>query len=103
MLYKDICYLGDIKQITNEYGDIEDTITYGDYKFTNVKSIGYREFYEAQVTGYKPEIKLELSSFDYDMQGYVKYNGIEYKVIRTYQNGLDRIELILERGINGST
>ena len=104
MFFKDICYLGDIKDKTNSLGDAGEEVVYSEkHVFCNQKSIGYREFYEAQATGFKPEIMLEMSSFSYAMQKYVKYNNVEYKVVRTYTKGLDKIELTLERGINGST
>ena len=100
-LYKDICYLGNMKEFKNKGGDVvKDILYYDTHEFVNVKSIGYREFYEAHASGYKPEIMLEMSSFSYNMQEYILFNNVVYKVIRTYQKGLDKIELTLQREVN---
>lgn len=101
MLYKDICYLGSMREETNDYGDVVKDIFYSnDHQFINVKSVGYREFYEAQAKGFKPELVLEMSSCSYNLEEYVLYNDVVYKVIRTYQKGLDKIELTLQRDVN---
>lgn len=100
-MHKDICYLGNAEETQNEYGDVVYSILYSSqYQFVNVKSVGYREFYEAHSTGFKPDIVIEMNVFSYTGQKYVKYNDTEYRVIRTYQKGTDKIELILERGVN---
>lgn len=64
--------------------------------FCEEKSIGMSEFYQANSSGFKPEIKLIIPLIDYDKQKYVKYNDIEYRVIRTYiVPNSDDIELVL--------
>lgn len=99
--YKDICYLGDIREIENSYGDVVETVVYSsNHVFCNIKSVGYREFYEASAQGMKPEIILEMYSIEYNMQEYVLYNNVAYKVIRTYNKGVDKIEITLQRGVN---
>lgn len=104
MLYKDICYLGEMQETTNDYGDVVVEIVYSlQHVFTNTKSVGQKEFYEAQATGFKPELKLEMSVHDYNNQRFVKCNNVEYSVVRTYQKGLDIIEVTLERGVNNAS
>lgn len=90
-----------MQEIKNQYGDVEKKIIYYEqHEFVNVKSVGYREFYEAQANGFKPEIILEMSSFSYNMQEYILFNDVVYKVIKTYQKGLDSIEITLQREVN---
>lgn len=62
--------------------------------FCNVKSIGQSEFYQAQVAGLKPEIKIELKLVDLDGVTHFKLNNVLYKILRTYKLE-DKIELTL--------
>lgn len=57
--------------------------------FCEVRSIGQAEFYQAQSTGFRPEVKFVLADYyDYDNQQDVLYEGRRYNVVRTYRNGL---------------
>lgn len=74
-------------------------------------SIGQSEFYNANVSGLKPELKIIIKVFEYNGEKDVLYEGTEYKVIRTYHKGeedparrikqlrFDEIELTCERVI----
>lgn len=56
--------------------------------YAEVKSVGIKEFYQAQTQGMKPEIIFELADYyDYDGQQKIIYEGIIYKVLRTYRKG----------------
>ncbi len=50
-----------------------------------VKDIGSTEFYNAQVSNLKPEIKFIVHSIEYQGEIEVKFEGTNYKVMRTYQ------------------
>lgn len=53
-----------------------------------LRSVGHVEFYEAQATDYKPELKFVLADyFDYNNETLVKYGADLYRVIRTYRVG----------------
>lgn len=88
---------------TNDCGDIQIEITEREI-FAEEKSIGYSEFYQAQVAGMKAEIKFELSDYlEYEgetMLKYQPYNGTEeeYSVIRTYRQG-NKLEIICRKGV----
>lgn len=84
----------------NEIGDITELKTYTEI-FGKEKSIKQSEFYQAQASGFKPELKFEINSFEYNDEKYVRYNNKEYRVIRTYKVSLDKIEITLEGDING--
>lgn len=76
-----------------------------------VDSIGQSEFYNANVSGLKPELKIIIKVFEYNGEKDVLYEGTEYKVIRTYHKGeedpakrikqlkFDEIELTCEKVI----
>ena len=66
--------------------------------FCTIKSATYKEHYEALANGLNPSIVFVLTT-DADYHGERKccYEGLEYKIIRTYLNAADGIELTAER------
>lgn len=61
------------------------------------RSIGMKEFYSANSTDFRPELKLVLADYlDYDDETLVDYNGQRYRILRTYRAGQE-LELTLER------
>lgn len=89
---------------TNEFGDVIRTETEREV-FVEVKSISQSEFYQAQASGMKPEIKFVMSDYlDYEGEKLLRYRpyaGVEetYTIIRTYQNGIT-LELTAKRGVD---
>jgi len=73
--------------------------------FAEVKSISQTEFYQADATGLKPEIKFVIADFlDYAGEKIVRFTpfgGIEetYTVLRTYRNNYE-LEIVCKRGID---
>lgn len=74
----------------------------GDWKETNrqvfcgIRSIGQSEFYQANATTYRPELKIVLADYlEYDGENIVEYNGQRFRVVRTYRTGLE-LEIVLE-------
>lgn len=68
-------------------------------RFASLKSISQTEFYQAQTSGYKPEIKFELADYlDYAGESHVVYEGFIYKVLRTFVVGR-KIEIICYGGV----
>lgn len=97
-MWDNIAYLGTIKEIDNGYGDLVENVVYVEQPiFLNKKSVSYSEFYQAQAKGYKPELIIEVNLLDYNLEEYVLYENVEYKVIKTYQKKEDTIEITLER------
>ena len=69
-------------------------------RFAKLKSVSQSEFYQAQTVGIKPEIKMELADyFDYAGQEEVVYDGVLYKVLRTYRTTSNSMELTLYGGV----
>jgi hypothetical protein len=65
--------------------------------FCGVRSIGMKEFYSANSTDFRPELKLILADYlDYDDETLVDFNGVRYRILRTYRVGQE-LELTLER------
>ena len=62
--------------------------------FCNIKSVGQNEFYQAEVAGLKPEIKIETKLIDLSNVGHVKIKDKLYKILRTYRQE-DIIEIVL--------
>ena len=61
------------------------------------KSVGRNEFYNAAVTGLKPEIILVVHGYEYNGEQVVKFEGVRYRVIRTYANDFEEMELTCEK------
>lgn len=70
--------------------------------FCNEIGVKRTEFYQAQAAGYKPELCVELMACDYSGEGYFRYSGRLYKVIRTYPAKGERIELTCTALVNQS-
>lgn len=82
--------------------------SYGDDVYTEIKtsvyaecrSISQSEFYQAQTAGFKPEIKFVLTtSRDYNGQKEIIFNGVRYKVLKTYIPPNDSIEITCYGGV----
>lgn len=93
-MYNDCIELLAAVNDTDEYGDTVEKVT-ARTVFAEAKSIGYKEKYEALGIGLNPEFKFVLADY-YDYQGeeLIRYNGTEYRVIRTYRTGT-AIELVV--------
>lgn len=63
-----------------------------------VKSVSQNEAYQARATGLNPEYRLVLShSFEYQGEPRCIFRNIPYRIIRTYTNESDGIELTVQR------
>lgn len=88
----------------DEYGDPV-TLTKERTVFVDVRSIGMNEFYQAEATGLKPEIKFVLAdALDYNGEQQLRFTpfgGVSerYRVLRTYQSGT-QLEITAYREVN---
>lgn len=65
--------------------------------FAELRSVGQSEFYQAQTTNYRPEIKFVLADYlDYEGEAVAIFDGQVYRIVRTYRSGL-ALELTAER------
>ncbi|WP_434794422.1 hypothetical protein TPDSL_14010 [Terrisporobacter petrolearius] len=91
----DILELISFSNTVNERGNIIKSKQYNSV-FANKKSISQSEFYEAEKLGFKPSFRFEMYSSEYNDELFARYEGTEYKVLKTYKNSIDKIELTLE-------
>lgn len=98
MYFKDVGYL--CKKIPGKVDKLHRPVVEFEKEkvFCNIKSIGQSEFYQAQVAGLKPEIKVEVRS--YNGADHFELNDKLYKILRTYTKGGDVIELTLTSLLN---
>lgn len=65
--------------------------------FCELRSIGMREFYEANAKDFHPEAKFILADYlDYDGETLCQHNGTLYRILRTYRIGM-ALEITVER------
>lgn len=64
-----------------------------------VQSISQGEFYNAAVTGLKPEKKFIIHPAEYHDEQDVEHEDKEYTVLRTYEADTERLELTVVRKI----
>ena len=68
--------------------------------FCGARSIGQKEFYQAQAVGLQPEVKFFLADYlDYDDEPVVEHDGQRYRVLRTYRSGQE-LEITCYREVN---
>lgn len=84
---------------TDDYGDAVITEQRRTV-FCELRSIGQKEFYQAQAVGLQPEVRFVLADYlDYMNESLVEYTGQRYRVLRTYRTG-QQIELTCYREVN---
>lgn len=96
------CILGKKIESEDAAGNLTSSIDWSkDLTFCEFQSISYKEFYQAQATGFKPEMNLKVSSWDYSNEEYIRYEDEDYTIIKTYQirDNPDEILLTCARGI----
>ena len=100
-MYNEIIYF--MEKVTTEEKD-----EYGDPKYewkrskvpAKQKSISQTEFYAAQTSDKKPEIKFEMADYmDYNRQQYLVHEGILYKILRTYRAEDNHLEITCYGGV----
>lgn len=65
--------------------------------FCELRSVGRSEFYQANATGYKPELVFILADYlDYNDETLVDHDGKRYRVIRAYRKDQE-LELVVTR------
>ena len=96
------CILGKKIESEDVAGNLTSSISWSkDLTFCEFQSISYKEFYQAQATGFKPEMNLKVSTWDYSNEEYIRYENEDYTIIKTYQirDNPDEILLTCARGI----
>ena len=63
--------------------------------YADRKSVGYSEFYKAQLAGYEVALKFDVHAAEYHGETLAEYGGKRYQVLRTYAKDGDTLELTL--------
>jgi len=66
-----------------------------------LNSVGRNEFYSGATAGLRPEYIFTVHAYEYGGERIVEFEGVRYRVIRTYQTGTEEIELTAERVMSG--
>lgn len=65
--------------------------------FCRLASIGQTEFYQAQATDLRPDLKFVLADYlDYDDEYLCIYNDVWYRVLRTFRAGQE-LEIVVQK------
>lgn len=94
-------YRADVIELLSEdpraHGMFDEPVTSGRQVFCEVTSVGMNEAYTAMSEGLHPTLRFKLRvAEDYADEGFLVYNGLNYRIVRTYMSG-DGIELYAER------
>ena len=96
----DVCVLIGSTTRRDEYGVSRPTET-RIKRFCRVQSVSGTEFFEAGQSGIRPQYRIAMLRTEYDGEQVVEYAGRRYTVYRTYEQGLDLIELYVEERVGG--
>ena len=64
-----------------------------------VEEIYANEFYEANEQGFKPTLRLRISSLNYNNEQEMIYMGVTYSIIRATEPCADEVVLVCERKV----
>ena len=96
--WADVVYLGTpVETLVNGETLLSYTLV---KRYVNRLSVRQSEYYDAMNTGLNPELMFEIRTLEYNGQTVLKYNNVDYSVMRTYGKG-EFTELIVSRNLNG--
>lgn len=93
------CKLLSTSLTVDNIGVQDETIIEQEIPIIKVEDIYSKEFYEAREQGFKPSLRLRISSLNYEGQQELIYMGETFTVIRKQEITVDEIILICERKI----
>lgn len=91
----DIVYLLNHTKTQNEFLAWVDTIAERQ-AFCEVTSVSQSEYFEGGRNGLNPSFRFRLFRYDYNGETELKYNGITYRIYRTFIDKNDVIDLYAE-------
>ncbi len=94
-MYDDVAKLISVAETVDAYADKKARSITERTVFVEVVSVGYKEFYQAQAVGLKPELVLKIADYlDYNGEMFIEYGEKKYNVIRTYRKGTE-LEIVI--------
>lgn len=91
-----------LRKLTINYNDFgaktADSVTETEIPIIRVEKVRQTEFYRASAEGFQPELRLVISTLNYNDEEEVQYGDIVYSIIRK-EIGIDTMILVCERKI----
>lgn len=84
---------------SDNIGVEKEVITEIEIPIIKIEDIYEKEFYRANEQGYKPTLRLRISSLNYNNQTELIYMDTKYSIIRIQEITADELILICERKI----
>jgi len=63
--------------------------------YCNGNGVKRTEFYQAATAGIKPEKTVEIKESEYQREEYFEFDGVMYRIVRTYPVRGENLELVL--------
>lgn len=102
-MYNEIIKLRKIDRTYDDVGEPIETSTEIEV-YAKILSIGQQEFYQAQATGLKPELKFEIADYlDYEDEKELIHDNKRYQILRTYRKSTRQLEITVFGGVNIAT
>lgn len=98
-MYSPECTLRGITYSANNIGVQTETLSEETIPIMKVEDVYANEFYQADEQGYKPTLRLRISSLNYNGEQELEYMNKIYTVIRTQTPVPDEIILVCERKV----
>lgn len=95
-----------LRKIDRTYDDVGEPIETSNERevYAKILSIGQQEFYQAQATGLKPELKFEIADYlDYEDEKELIHDNKRYQILRTYRKSTRQLEITVYGGVNIAT
>ena len=93
------CKLLSTQIIADSIGVEKEEQTELEVPIIKVEDIYANEFYEANEQGFKPTLRLRISSLNYSGENELIYMGTVYSIVRTQEPVADEIILVCERKV----
>jgi len=93
------CKLVSVSISQDEIGVQKETITEKEIPIIKVEDVYSKEFYEANQQGFKPTLRLVISTLNYEDEPELVYMGKQYNIIRTQEKTADELILVCERKV----
>ena len=93
------CKLLSTQIIADSIGVEKEKQTELEVPIIKVEDIYANEFYEANEQGFKPTLRLRISSLNYSGENELMYMGTVYSIVRTQEPVADEIILVCERKV----
>lgn len=93
------CKLLSTQIVVDSIGVQKEQVSEQEIPIIKVEDVYADEFYQGNQQGYKPSLRLRVSSLNYENQPELIYMNTTYSIIRTQEITADELVLVCERKI----